>query len=311
MTLAMGRWPLLAVLSVTACTDWGALYRRGNDAVAAAPPEIAADAPPPAPDVEAAADAAPPDAAAAVARCDDPPTAPVVIWRFEGRGRPSPTQFIPDSACRPPDVPLSWDFLRSLGNTTMADRALFLDGAFLYATRNDSDDLGRAVTHARSFAIELWLRARRMATGTIFTTNTEKDLGRAFTISQHDAELRFAVHTTATDANGDRLLGAAGGTAEVTVPLPVDTPTAIHVVAMYSSTERAAEVYVNGVRAGAVPQAVPPVQPIPVWATMGRNQLGLGGAFDGDAWHGWLHRVAVYDRALTAQEIAALATQPP
>jgi hypothetical protein len=316
MGSAMPRWPLIALAAVTACTDWRSLYR-GRDAAPVLPklepPDAAGDG-----EETADAEAAPPadvhrSGAGDAPACNEPPSGPVVVWKFEGRGQPDPMQFVPDSACRDPEVSLSWDLLRDPGKTTMADRVLYLDGGFLLADKGDSDDLGRAITRARSFTIELWLRARRLVNGTIFTTNGDRDPGRAFGIVQKDSELRFAVHTTATDPNGLKFTGAASTvTAEVSAPLPVDTAVPVHVVCMYSSGDREASVYINGIRAAAVAHLLlGPLEPVPVWASGGKNQLGVGASFDGTPWHGWLHRVAVYDRALAPNEIAELARQIP
>jgi hypothetical protein len=310
----MARWLLVVVLAAApACTDWRSLYR-ARDAAASAPalpPDAAEELPVSADDAEAPPPPGDATPGGEPVPCDAPDTAPVVLWKFEGRGQPDPSQFVADSACRSPDVSLSWDLLRNPGKTFMGDSMLFLDGGFLLAAKKDSDDLGHAVVRARSFSIELWLRARHMVSGTVFTTNGEHEPGRAFSLSQKDSELHFTVHTTATDADGQKFT-VAGASADLAVPLPVDTVGPVHVVAMYSRLDHTATVYVNGVLAGAVAHGPrSPAEAIPVWASMGKNQLGVGGSFDGAPWHGWLYRVAIYDRALAADEIATLARQPP
>jgi hypothetical protein len=304
----MQRWLVLALPLVAACTDWGALYV--NDAPDASPevPGLvdAAGAPDVLPIVLA-------DGPGSEVVVDCPATGPLALWRFEGHGAPNAADFIPDQACRAPDVPLAWDLERNAGTTELMPGSVHLDGGFLFAAKPASDDLGLLLTRSRSFSLELWLRAMHGESGTIFATNGAKDSGRAFSIAQKDGLLHFAVRTTATDPNGEHFLKAPpnGPSAELVVALPVDTFAPVHVVAMYSGLERVARIYVDGVAMETLPHARPDVPaPVPVWSP-GKNQLGLGGSFDGTGWHGWLHLVAVYDTALSATEVQQLFVQGP
>jgi hypothetical protein len=308
----MPRWFLLLFPALASCADWRALYERADGA-----PLIAqADAADPGlPEVGLTPDEglAPDVAEAEVASCPAS-SAPIVLWKFDGKGPPSPSQFVPDVACRDPNVPLGWDLERKPGRTNMAEGTLFLDGCFLFAGIKESDETGRLLTRAHSLAIELWLKAGHGESATIFATNGERDPGRAFSLAQKDTVLHFAVRTTVTDPNGERFVAGAanpGGVAEVVVPLPVDTLAPVHVVATYSAVDRTATVFIDGIEAGAVVHAHPPaVAPVPVWAA-GKNQLGLGGTFQGTAWHGWLELVALYDRPIDRAEAEALFAQGP
>jgi hypothetical protein len=309
----MLRWFVLALApAVASCADWRALYAVAPADAAAIDPSDAAEedsgALPFEPDVGAPVDADAGPAGDAVAACPFSPD-PIVLWRFAGSGPPDPMQFVPDYACRAPDVSLGWDLLRKSGKTNMSAGALFLDGGFLFAGIKESDDVGRMVTRAHSFTVEIWLQAKRGEMATIFGTDGEHDDGRAFALIQKDTVLQFAVRTTVTDPNGEKFtaMGATpGGPAEVMVPVPVDNGAPVQVVAIYSVATRAATVYVGGVLAGTVVHARPPVPaPTPVWTT-GKNQLGLGGSFQATAWHGWLYRVSFYDRAIEPSEVQAL-----
>ena len=310
MIPAMQRFILLAVVLSTACTDWRSLYKeRAEDGslIARQDPEDAGQS---AEKLDAGASTEHPDDAVAPEPIACAAAGPLVRWKFDGHGAPGATTFIPDLACRAPDVSLGWDLERNSRNTQMLDGALYLDGGFLFSDRPVSDELGQLVMRSGSFAILLWLRALRTETGTIFATNGIRDTGRAFSIAQKDGTLHFAVRTTATDPMGERF-ATAGTLAEITVPLPVESKAPVQVVAMYSRQEGAATVYVDGVRVDTVLHARPgAADPAPVWAT-GRNQLGLGGAFEGTAWHGWLHEVALFDRALPAAEVERLFVAGP
>jgi hypothetical protein len=296
----MRGWFALALPLAAACTNWGALYVTSADSAASV-----ADA------SEAAerttiADQAMADASSSSEAIDCPAVGPLALWKFDGQGGPAAGTFIPDLACRKPDMPLAWDLERNAGTTAMAGGALHLDGGFLFADKPMSDELGLFLTLARSFSLELWLRAMHGEAGTIFATNGVRDPGRAFSIAQKDSQLHFAVRTTATDPLGEHFVKPAGAVAELVVPLPVDTRGPVHVVAMYSGSEHAARVYIDGVAMETVVHApLDAPEPVPVW-TPGKNQLGLGGSFDGTGWHGWLYLVAVHDTALSAAEVARL-----
>jgi len=315
----MVRWLLVASApALAACADWRALYAV---VPADAGPVEHADA-----DEDSSALAFQPDAAPIDSESDGEPHTegdalacplspdPIVLWRFAGSGPPDPTQFIPDYACRAPEVSLGWDLERKAGKTTMTDGTLFLDGGFLFAGIKESDDVGRMIARTRSFTVELWLQAKRGEMATICGTDGDRTAQRAFALIQKDTTLHFTPRTTVTDGNGERFVAGGanpGGPAEVVVALPVDTTTPVQVVATYSSTTRAATVFVDGAVAGTVIHARPPAPaPAPVW-TSGKNQLGLGGAFQGASWHGWLHRVSLYDRALEPGEVQTLFAAGP
>lgn len=309
---------LVALASLAGCADWKSLYRTDPEDAAAldgpAAPDAAidddaaplADGPVPLPDMGSPVPDATASAADAAICADD--SGPVVLWRFDGSGVPSPANFISDSACRPPSVPLGWDLQRNAGRTRMSGGWLFFDGGFLESQIKDSDDLGRALVKARSLSIELWFKGTADQTGTIFATRGATS-GRAFDIEQRAQTLRFTLHTTATDATGEKLMppiAPSDGAADLTAHFNADGVSSVHVVATFSSDERAAHLYVDGVLAATVIQgrAEQPM-PIPVWAS-GKNELGLGGTFEGASWHGWVDLAAVYDRALSASEVQAL-----
>ena len=312
----MQRCLLVALMLGAACTDWRSLYGQraqdaGDDSSFIAQPDPDDGGEP-----AVRLDGSPLDGLAPLDGGGTPEVSPcalagpVVAWRFDGQGVPSATDFIPDLACRAPDMPLGWDLERNSRDTRMAGGALYLDGGFLFADRPVSDQLGQSLMHAGSFSIVLWLRALRSESGTIFETSGLRESGRAFSIAQKDATLHFAVRTTATDPMGERF-APADTSAEIVVPLPVGTGEPVQVVALYSRAQRAATVFVGGARLGSVAHARPGApEPLPVWTT-GKNQVGLGGGFDGTAWHGWLHQVALYDRALSDAEVEQLFAAGP
>jgi hypothetical protein len=310
----MPRRFLLGFLTLASCANWRALYAgAAPDAATSAPPDTGVD-------TAVLVDTGLPDQRppvdgeiAEVISCPASP-APIVLWKFEGAGPPSPSQFVPDFGCRDPNVPLGWDLERKPGKTMMGAGALFLDGGFLFAGIKDSDEFGHQITRAHSLAIEVWLKAMHGESGTIFATNGERDPGRAFSLAQRDAVLHFAIRTSVTDPNGERFVAGSanpGGAAEIVVPLPVDTSAPVQVVATYSSVDRRATVFVDGVEMGSVVHAHPPAAaPVLVWTT-GKNQLGLGGTFEGTAWHGWLQLVALYDGPIDKAQAQALFLQGP
>jgi hypothetical protein len=303
----MRRWSLVLVLGMSSCADWRSLY-------GARPlPADALEDPSPPPDAAPVSDLAEPDdlspdvADEVIPSCPDS-SGPLVLWKFDGMGPPSPAEPIRDMACRPPDVPLGWDLERAARDTNVADHALFLDGGFLFSGIPQSDEVGRAILHSRSLSLELWVRAERTGNGTIFSTAGGTNPGRAFAISQKDGTLRFAVRSTATDADGSRFV--AGGPAEAVAPFAFDPAVPVHIVATYGSADRMATLYVDGAPTAAVMHGHAGVAVLPVWAS-GKNELGLGGTFEGAPWRGWVYLVAIYDRALGADEVRALFARGP
>jgi hypothetical protein len=239
--------------------------------------------------------------------CDDA-GGPLVLWKFEGMGPPSPADPIRDMACRPPDVPLGWDLERPAKNTNVADHALFFDGGFLFSGIPQSDEVGRAITRARGLSLELWVRAQRTESGTIFSTAGGTSPGRAFAISQKDGTVRFAVRSTATDSDGTHFV--AGGPAEAVASVAFDPAVPVHLVGTYSAIDRTATLYVDGVPLAAVIHGHAGAPVLPMWAS-GKNELGLGGTFEGASWRGWVYLVAIYDRPLGSDEVKALFMRGP
>jgi hypothetical protein len=320
-------WRVLVAFCLNAaCTDWQSLYTPqvklpGDAATLPDAPVVDPDAEPDAavapPDVEVdlgAIEVEPDDTAIAPAARD-----PVAFWRFDEMGRPS-LQPIRDRAPREPDLPLQWDLNRDSGKTEGRDGMLVLDGGFLSAGIFASNALGRVLLAARSFTLELWIKATPTNSGTIFTTFTpagDKTAGRAFAIIQKENLLHFSVHTSATDNTGERFpavgsLPAASAEAHARLPPEVTPEMPIHVVAVYSDVEKSAVLYVDGEFAEAVNHhraGTPP--PTLVWS-QGKYELGVGGAFDlMSAWRGAIYLAAIYDRVLAADEIKELYSAGP
>jgi hypothetical protein len=302
----MRRWSLVLVLGMSSCADWRSLYGTRPPALDAAPelPPLDAAAPP---DLTESDDLSADVMVEVIPSCADR-SEPLVLWKFDGMGPPTPADPIRDMACRPPDVPLGWDLERPAKDTNLADHALFLDGGFLFSGIPQSDEVGRAITRTRSLSLELWVRAERAGNGTIFSTAGGTNPGRAFAISQKDGTLRFAVRSTATDADGSRFV--AGGPAEAVAPFAFDPSVPVHIVGTYASDDRTATLYVDGAPTAVVIHGHPGAAVLPVWAS-GKNELGLGGTFEGAPWRGWVYLVAIYDRALAAEEVQALYQRGP
>jgi hypothetical protein len=301
------RWSCLALLvplGVAGCADWRSLYGVRPEEPDAAPPMLAPDQGPPDLGVPDASITTPDGEAGSLCQDDG---GPLVLWKFEGVGPPSPDDPVPDLACRPPDVPLGWDLERPARATSLSDHALFLDGGFLFSGIPQSDEVGRDIIRTRSITVELWLGTQRTENGTIFSTAGGTNPGRAFAIEQKDGTLRFAVRSTATDADGSRLV--SGGPAEVVVPFARDPGVPVHVVGTYASATRTATLYVDGTPSATVIHGHTGT-PAPVWQS-GKNELGLGGTFEGAPWRGWIFLVALYDRALSDGEVKDLFARGP
>jgi hypothetical protein len=317
------QWATFVAFFLTSgCTDWESLYAPAVSWSGDAAPG-AGDAPVVDQPAGASADADP-EAAVDLGAIDGEPDGgvapdgrePVALWRFDVPGRPGvQVTAIADLAPRPPDLPLHFDLNRDSGKTEVRDGMLTLDGGFLSAGITPSNALGDVLTRARSVSLELWLKVLPTSNGTILTTFTpigDKTAGRAFAIVQRDNVIHFSVHTTATDATGEKFLGATMTAAEIHARLPLEATVPVHVVALYSDADKSAEIYLDGVRADVISHHRPGTPPPALVWTHEKYELGLGGAFDvASTWRGSLYLAAVYDRALGAGEIKDLYSAGP
>jgi len=250
------------------------------------------DEPDAGPPPDAARDTGPPDAGPSCA-------APIVLFNFAPTGSLTVRDLAPD----PPDISLTPAAGRESGVTLTPAGASFTGGR-LEASPGDSRSLGQALIASGSLTVEAWVSAAAGETGPSYpdriVTYSSGVYTRAFTLAQQNAWFVARLATAATDENGLDQQHIVGGTFFEDVP--------VHVALTYDGTTGLAQTYVN-----ADPQGIPrrhtaeDGRPAALAWNLDREQLAIGDEyFEEYAFHGIVHRVAIYDVALDAARIRCI-----
>lgn len=245
---------------------------------------------------------APPDAGPVCPLPAVPRAEPVVLYTFEA---PDDATNITDRAAADPDVPLVANTGVFTVNNDDGGSVLFAAGQ-LSATQEASDELVTEIRAAGSFTVEVWATPENLALEDEsspperLVTLGESHVNQAFVLGQHDADIQARTRTDQTQASGfacDEPEPAPR--AAVYAPgLAVGSPQ--HIVLVFDSDLGEPRVYVDGVVSGT---DYPCGSGALDWMT-GLYRLALGDALAGNRqWEGVIHRVAIYARAMDADEV--------
>lgn len=253
---------LSLVVAGSACADWDALYTGYV-------PDASFDAP-----------------------ALEPLSDPVVLWDFEGEGRPDT---VPDRAPRGPQVTLRLDLSQDPAGMLLEGGALRAGGGLLRVGVADTQSILDAVSRTQGMSIELWIQPERSGAFLELAAASESEGLLVMAVADVDLEVR------------SRLLGAVER--RLDVPDAFNGPsTPLHLVFTFDARLGVSTVSLDGreVRRTAYADFGADVPPL-VWAD--RLELAVARAFRSPTssyFAGTLWRVAIYDRALDPDTIARL-----
>jgi hypothetical protein len=162
------------------------------------------------------------------------------------------------------------------------------------ASATDSQKLFDNITESMSYTFEMWVSPDNDAqTGPARIVSYSSGTGnRNFTLGQRVTEFNLRSRNTTTDTNGRPALNVG-----TIVPNEM-----YHVVATYD-TELGRSIYLNGVLTSP-PDAAEAIGDLSNWNASYQFVLGNETSID-RPWAGDMHLVAVYDRSLSAAEVAS------
>lgn len=236
---------------------------------------------------------------------------PIVLYTFAASDTGA---MIQDRAPAAPDVPLTVNTGDFTLSPMMGGSITFTAGQTA-ATQAASDALTTAILDSGSFTVEVWFTEVDLdveeSIGPERIVTLSFDSGdRFFTIGQNFDELVVRPRTTTTVQNGTecdepRVGDAARPRAAIVEPDVMDlSGTPKHVVLSFDSAEGRPRVYLNGVE---VAEDWPCRTGALGWVT-GTHIFALGDETNSIRnWEGTLHRVTVYNRAMSAAEVSCWA----
>lgn len=264
--------------------------------------------------LDAAADVVPDTFDAGPLTCPGPGGAddePIVLYTFAASDTGA---MIQDRAPAAPDVPLTVNTGDFTLSPMMGGSITFTAGQTA-ATQAASDALTTAILDSGSFTVEVWFTEVDLdveeSIGPERMVTLSADSGaRFFTVGQNFDEIVARIRTTTTDSNGTRcdeptVGDASPPRATLFEPDVMDlTGTPKHAVLTFDAGEGSPRLYFNGVEVGE-PWAC---RRGPLGWVTGTHIFALGDETDSIRnWEGTLHRVTVYNRAMSAAEVSCWA----
>lgn len=230
--------------------------------------------------------------------------APIVLYEFEAG---DDTTRIVDRAPAEPDVPLT----DITGDVTIVEAASLVEvrNGQMAASQEDSDALMNALLDAGSFTIEVWTRALDLVQEEEFgperiVTLSLDSSERAFTIGHDEGSGVVRLQTDGTNEQGTRCNDVDMTRAAVSEPdvfTALDPPK--HIVLVFSGALGEPRVYFNG---SVVDEDWPCGMNTLGW-TPGSYRFAIGDELGGErGYDGQVHRVAIYDRSMDAEEVTCL-----
>lgn len=230
---------------------------------------------------------------------------PIALYVFEGEGEPD---FVNDASGVTPIIPLEPDPRSPLGLSFESSGGLRFSEGRLQADSDKSQDLGEALTRSGSFTVIVRCETDDALQGgpARVVTYSSSTSQRAFTLGQAAENFVMRLRTTATNINGTSDPAGEPMYLEV-LAFPTAGPTQLSFV--WDGDTSTAIAYVDDHLGDQRDHTETSGDPAVLDWDLDAELLAMGDELgseidDRRPWNGLIHEVAIFDRALSATEIA-------